>query len=81
MQYLLSEEEYRSLDARKAIRTQKEKDTLLAFCVLASQHIPVESNENKPWGCNLDDVRREGMSCDDCPAKHICPFEYEQYSK
>ena len=76
MQYLLTEEEYRSLKKKQSIEI-KNNTKLMEICKLAAEHIPCEHN-NEPWGCVLN-----GMTpyCDKCPVQEICPYEPKRWSK
>jgi len=86
MQYILTEEEYRALIEKRDERTRVEIQRLQDFCVLASQYIPVEKypmsspGYKEPWKCNLEAIRDDEMTCDECPAGDVCPCQFKQWS-
>jgi hypothetical protein len=75
-------EQYRALVDTSDARTEKGQEerrtqALQDFCVLASQYIPVATDGNEPWKCNLEAVKSDDMTCDGCPAREVCPSQFK----
>lgn len=85
MQYLLTEQEYQGLLAKRESIAAEDAAKLQAFCTLAANHIPVARPWRKdstpaPWGCILDKKSNPGY-CDYCPAQDVCPYPGKEWSK
>lgn len=82
MQYILTQEELNALNER-ARRGEKapNKKKLQALCTLVADNIPVKGGwmDGKVWGCILS--TKEEWYCDECPAREVCPYEYQSWSK
>jgi len=86
MQYILTKQEYETLNRHKDQLTDEQNAELQALCTLAAQHIPivVEWSSDKtprPWGCILGPQEQDPGYCDQCPARKVCPHEYKDFSK
>jgi len=76
MQYILSEEEYRTLvDAGKRAKADVVGKLLSACRALANG---VAWTENACPGCVLDD---SGGYCSGCPSEEWCPYEGKRWPK
>ena len=85
MQYILSEEEYKTLVNNKKSYNDDEKQKLRKFCTMVADNLPTTESwfdktvEPRIWGCILT-VEQDHV-CDCCPSKSICPYEYKAWSK
>lgn len=87
MQYILTEEEYNSLQsAANSVAAARVKLTQ-EFCTLVADTMPVKfwgNREPEVWGCILTVRERTGghdWYCDECPAKKFCPYPSKSWSK
>lgn len=85
MQYLLTENEYQGLLAKRESVAAADAAKLQEFCTLAAIHIPVarpwsSDQTPAPWGCILDEKSNPAY-CDDCPSQDICPYHGKEWSK
>ena len=81
--YILSEEEYKELIAKKAYGIGLSKKKLQTLCTKIANEMPVVwgwgGPDPKPWGCLLTE---EGeWYCDTCPVQAICPNDDKEWSK
>lgn len=86
MQYLLTQQEFETLQRDARMLAHKNDAALQAFCTLAAQHIPivVEWSHDKtprPWGCILGPREQDPGYCDRCPAREVCPHDGKEWSK
>lgn len=93
MQYILSQEEYDELKAKRSHEIQLSKKKLQDLCTKIADTMPVQwnwgSKKNdpeyfKPWGCVFTvekEHRFDEWYCDQCPVQDICPSTYKPYSK
>ena len=89
MQYLLTEEEYKSL-IDKVAKASKLPDIekLQEFCTMVADNLPLKELWGKPygdpWGCILT-KESTGLNtfgyCDKCPAQDVCPYKYKNWSQ
>jgi hypothetical protein len=83
MQYLLTEEEYKTLQARaKHGDNSPTKEDLRKFCTFVADNMPAGVEWigiEKPWGCILSKV--SDWYCDSCPSRIICPNPHKSWSK
>ena len=83
MQFILSQEEYDALKAKRAAEDKAAKDTLQKLCTMVADHMPLEEpnweGKRIPWRCILS---CEGEHfCDHCPVEEMCPNEYKHWSQ
>lgn len=82
MQYILTEEEFNALQKQvKAAKQLPSIEALQNFCTWIADTLVFMSGwrKGKPWGCILS--TNEEWYCDDCPARHVCPYESKSWSK
>ena len=85
MQYILTQEEYDVLTARRERALQLSEKKLQDLCTRIANEMPVKwgwsrLEEPKPWGCML--TKEDGeWYCDSCPVQDICPYPHKDYSK
>lgn len=83
MQYILSQEEYDDLKARKSLDLKMEKKKLQELCTKIATTMPIKfwgGGEARPWGCpKSGDSMME--YCDECPVQDICPNDYKEWSQ
>lgn len=85
MQYILTQEEYDALTARRGRELQLSEKKLQHLCTRIANEMPVKwgwskREELKPWGCILTS-KDEEWYCDSCPVQDICPYPDKLYSK
>ena len=86
MQYILSEEEFKELQARakKADRFRINDEQLQELCIEIANNMPVRwgwgGDERKPWTCILTEGGHDWY-CDQCPVSKICPHPHKEWSK
>lgn len=84
MQYLLTEDEFQTLQKRAKARDDLDftLEELQTFCSKVADEMPIHRSwnpdEKSPWGCILT-TRTE--YCDACPARCLCPNNYKSWSK
>ncbi len=85
MQYILTEEEYKTLlDAPNKIKRELD-ETIQNLCQIVADHKILTKDdirwwtENRPWGC-IKTVKHEWY-CDDCPVKKICTYKSKNFSQ
>ena len=83
MQYILNEEEYKTLNNKRSYEISLSKKKLQDLCTNIANHMPVQEGwyKGKPWKCILNDDMEYEWYCDDCPVQQICPYEYKSYSQ
>ena len=83
MQYLLTEDEYKQLQAAaKAGIIAPTKQQLQAFCTMVADSLPVKVTYREDkiiWGCII--TGNGHGYCDDCPARKICPYDSKSWSQ
>ena len=91
MQYILTQEEYDELKAKKNIDFKMKNDKLQKLRTKIADTMPVKWGwgppyENgaskdipKPWGCILS--TQGEWYCDTCPVTEICPYPNKHWSK
>ena len=87
MQYILTQDEYDELRRAQDVLATDKKADLQKLCTDAANHIPVsppwaQQSTPEPWGCILNEgVRIRAAYCDHCPARHVCPYDYKEWSQ
>ncbi len=82
MQYILTEDEYKTLKGAVTAEKNKLQRTLQSLCTEVANHKPIKFWSNRdaiPWGCILDND--DDWMCDECPVRKLCPYEFKQWSK
>lgn len=83
MQYILTEQEYRSLKEAIKQSSISQKQILQDLCTKVCDHMPIlfgNNDHEKPWGCIH--TRQSGEHyCDECPVERVCPEEDKTWSK
>jgi hypothetical protein len=83
MMYILSEEEYRELTAKKATGIGLSEEKLQTLCTEIANEMPVVwgwgGPDPKPWKCII--TAKYEWYCDNCPVQAICPNEDKEWSK
>ena len=84
MQFLLSQEEFDELKARKAADDKATKETLQKLCTMVADHMPIDIPswpgwKRGPWKCVINSKNEH--YCDHCPVEEICPNEYKHWSQ
>lgn len=90
MQYILSQEEYDELKAKKNLDFKMKTKELQKLCTKICDTMPVNwgwgnhdgRTDPKPWGCILS-VKDNDYEwyCDTCPVTEICPYPNKNWSK
>lgn len=81
MQYILTEEEYTSLNTKSVELSKYPKlDKLQKFCTDVAENLVLKKGwaKGRVWGCVITETTEY---CNDCPSKEICPYPYKHYSK
>ena len=88
MQYILTQEEYNELLAKKKTEIGLYKEKLQNLCTKIANEMPItrswDKNNKSPWGCILTQKDKDGYLdwyCDNCPVQYICPYEYKEFSQ
>jgi hypothetical protein len=86
MQYVLTQQEFETLQRDARMLAHKNEAELQALCTLAAQHIPIvmawsKNKTPRPWGCILGPDEQDPGYCDDCPAQKVCPHQGKKWSK
>jgi hypothetical protein len=81
MQYILTEEEYKSLLDKKSESVRLSEEKLQKLCTKIANEMPIKMGRHpdQPWGCILTDEYHE--YCDECPVTEICPNQFKHWSK
>jgi hypothetical protein len=83
MQYILTQEEYDELLARKRHHIELKTAKLQELCTKIADEMPVKwgwgGPDPKPWGCILS--ADCGWYCDQCPVQEICPCDTKDWSQ
>lgn len=87
MQYILTQEE---LDKFRKEAKHNERmpsiKKLQEFCTMVADTLPVKGGwwDGKPWGCIITEQKKNPdyeWYCDECPARDICPYDYQHWSQ
>jgi len=80
MMYILTQEEFDSLQEKKRKITEDAQKVLQELCTrVADNEILTESwMKGQPWGCYLT---KADWYCDQCPVQDVCPYEWKEWSK
>lgn len=89
MQYIFTEEEYKTLLENKEKIDEKKTNKLLNVCINVADTMPITYRNDKhgiqqPWGCMITYIRKgvnQEWYCDQCPVNEICPYEGKRFSK
>lgn len=85
MQYILTEEEFETLQNKKTKDINLSKKKLQALCTKIANEMPVVwgwgGPDPKPWGCIKSTEDGDEWYCDNCPVTEICPEPYKHWSK
>ena len=87
MQYLLTEEEYKSITAERDAKIDGQTKTIQHLCTIAANLLPTNRDPiHRPgsWGCKLTTEEMKQLfyvsdfapgltSCDGCPVRSRCP--------
>ena len=86
MQYILTEEEYKSLIDKKNESVRLSKVKLQKLCTKIANEMPIKwgwgdetQPDPKPWGCII--TSNDEWYCDQCPVIEICPHSTKHWSK
>jgi hypothetical protein len=75
MQFILTEEEYNTLQNSAAAKREEDTDTINKLCQLIANNVPVEVPwawaSKHPWGC-IHTRGKDDWYCDQCPVKKEC---------
>jgi hypothetical protein len=82
MQYLLTPEEYLSLNRKSKELNDEAKKTIQTLCTMVADNMPVVNEclvdkTPKPWRCILTEGHE--WYCDGCPVRTLCPYEHKNY--
>ena len=82
MQYILTQEEFDALNAKRELRIKCLNTELQTLCTKIANEMPIVwgwgGDDPKPWGCVMTDEHE--WYCDQCPVQTICPAT-KQWSK
>lgn len=86
MQYILTQQEYETLQRDARVAQSRQSAELQELCTLAAQHIPIvvgwrHDTTPRPWGCILGPREQDPGYCDCCPAREVCQHKCKQWSK
>ena len=91
MQYILTEEEYKTLKSKQNYEIELSKKKLQTLCTKIANEMPVvvrrwDSPDPKPWGCKItieenSEYGNDEWYCDKCPVQEICPSDNKEWSK
>lgn len=87
MQYILTEQEYLKLSTINSDAIREKDEIIQKLCTEVADHKPIKvywSDTDEPWKCIITLEKEDDDSdwyCDDCPVSHLCPYEYQSWSK